>query len=225
VAPFAKQHRFRLKFEKNQENLIVKKETTILVVIIAFVVGLVVGASSGILYMVNRAGSDRPAVAQKGPVVPQAAPGAPQKGPVSPEVTSKIDALKQIVKKDPRNVAAWAELGNLYFDSEQPREAIAAYQQYLAVKPDSADVRTDLGIMYRSTGDYDRAIEEFRKACQIDQKHVNSRYNLGIVLLHDKQDLKGAIQAWEEYLKVDPKSERAIRVKAQMDKMKKMVKS
>ena len=202
-----------------------KKETTILVVVIAFVVGLIVGASSGILYMVNRGGSGSPVMAQKPPLVAQGLPGPAPKAPVSPEVTSKIDVLKQIVKKDPKNISAWAELGNLYFDSEQTKDAIAAYQQYLAVKPDNADIRTDLGIMYRSTGDYDRAIEEFRKASQIDRTHVNSRYNLGIVLLHDKQDLKGAIQAWEDYLKVDPKSERAVRVKGQMEKMKKMVKS
>jgi hypothetical protein len=32
------------------------------------------------------------------------------------------------------------------------------------------------------------------------------------------------LKAWEEYLKVDPKSERADRVRAQMDKLKKMAK-
>jgi tetratricopeptide (TPR) repeat protein len=81
-----------------------------------------------------------------------------------------------------------------------------------------------MGIMYRKLGDFDRAIEEFKRAAQNDPKHVNSRYNLGLVLLHDKQDMKGAIKAWEEYLKVDPKSERAERVRTQMEKIKKMVK-
>ena len=79
--------------------------------------------------------------------------------------------------------------------------------------------------MYRNVGDFDRAIEEFKRAAQSDPKHVNSRYNLGLVLLHDKQDIKEAMKAWEEYLKVDPKSERAERVRAQMEKLKKMVKS
>jgi len=59
---------------------------------------------------------------------------------------------------------------------------------------------------------------------QSDPNHINSRYNIGIVLLHDKQDIKGAIKAWEEYLKVDSKSERAERIKEQIDKIKKMVK-
>jgi tetratricopeptide (TPR) repeat protein len=116
------------------------------------------------------------------------------------------------------------ELGNLYFDSNQPKEAIEAYSQYLAIKPDNADVRTDMAIMYRNLGEMDLALEQFQKAAQSDPKHVNSRYNIGIVLLHDKQDVKGAIKAWEEYLKVDPKSERAERVRAQMANLKKMAK-
>ena len=41
------------------------------------------------------------------------------KGPDSIEVASKIQSLKEIVKKDPKNLAAWVELGNLYFDSGQ----------------------------------------------------------------------------------------------------------
>jgi tetratricopeptide (TPR) repeat protein len=79
-----------------------------------------------------------------------------------------------------------------------------------------------MGIMYRKLGQFDRAIEEFRKAAQSDPKHMNSRYNIGLVLLHDKQDIKGAIKAWEEYLKVDPNSEKAQRTRAQIEKMKRM---
>ena len=79
-----------------------------------------------------------------------------------------------------------------------------------------------MGIMYRKMGQFDRALEEFRKAAQSDPKHANSRYNIGIVLLHDKHDMKGAITAWEDYLKVDPNSERAQRIRGQIEKMKTM---
>jgi len=197
-----------------------KKETVILAIVVAFLVGFISGATVAILK--GTKGAEKPAVVQK----PQMAPaGVPAPGPPardSIEVASQIKTLKEIVKKDPKNLPAWVELGNLYFDTDQPKEAIEAYSQYLAVKPDNPDVRTDMGIMYRKLGQFDKAIEEFRKAAQSDPKHVNSRYNIGLVLLHDQQDIKSAIKAWEDYLKVDPNSERAQRIRAQIEKMKSM---
>ena len=201
-----------------------KKETAILAIVIALVVGFAIGASVGILYMVNKGerAVEKTVMIQKPQLLPQTVPMSAPPGPSSMEVASRIQPLKDILKKDQKNLPAWVELGNLYFDSDQPKEAIEAYNQYLSIKPDNPDVRTDLGIMYRKIGELDKALEEFRKAAQIDPKHSNSRYNIGIVLLHDKQDRKGAIKAWEDYLKVDPKSERAERLRVQIDKMKKM---
>ena len=197
-----------------------KKETVILYVVIALLVGFITGATVGILWVTK--GGEKTAMVQKPPM---ATPGAPAPAPPARpplEVASQIQTLKEIVKKDPKNLPAWVELGNLYFDTDQPKEAIEAYRQYLAIKPDNPDVRTDMGIMYRKLGEFDRAIEEFKKAAQSDPKHVNSRYNLGLVLLHDKQDMKAAIKAWEDYLKVDPNSERAQRIRVQIEKMKTM---
>ena len=198
-----------------------KKETVILIVVIAFLVGFISGATVAILR--GTKGAEKTAMVQK----PQMAlPGAPAPAAPPPrdsiEATSQIQTLKEIVKKDPKNLPAWVELGNLYFDTDQPKEAIEAYGRYLAVKPDNPDVRTDMGIMYRKLGQFDKALEEFRKAARSDPKHINSRYNIGLVLLHDKQDIQGAIKAWEEYLKVDTNSERAQRIRAQMEKMKSM---
>jgi tetratricopeptide (TPR) repeat protein len=197
-----------------------KKETVILLVVIAFLVGFISGATVAILK--GTKGTEKTAVVQKPQLPPEGAPAPAPPARDSIEVASQIQTLKEIVKKDPKNLPAWVELGNLYFDTDQPKEAIEAYSQYLAVKPDNSDVRTDMGIMYRKLGQFDKALEEFRKAAQNDPKHVNSRYNIGLVLLHDKQDIKSAVKAWEEYLKVDPNSERAQRIRAQIEKMKAM---
>ena len=197
-----------------------KKETVILMVVIAFLIGFISGATVAILR--GTKGAEKTATVQKPQMAP---PGVPTPAPPardSIEVASQIQTLKDIVKKDPKNLPAWVELGNLYFDSDQPKEAIEAYGHYLSAKPENPDVRTDMGIMYRKLGQFDRALEEFRKAAQGDPKHVNSRYNIGLVLLHDKQDIGGAIKAWEEYLKVDSNSERAQRIRAQIEKMKAM---
>lgn len=202
-----------------------KKETAILYVVIALVVGFIGGATVGILWMSK--GGQKTAMVQQPPMAGPEAPGPAVPAPAPParnsvEVASQIQTLKEIIKKDPKNLPAWVELGNLYFDSDRPKEAIEAYSRYLALKPNNPDVRTDMGIMYRKLGQFDKALEEFRRAAQSDPKHATSRYNIGIVLLHDKHDINGAIKAWEDYLKIDPNSERAQRLRAQIEKMKTM---
>ena len=58
--------------------------------------------------------------------------------------------------------------------------------------------------MYRRSGNPQEAIRSFDKAAEVDPKHEISRMNKGIVLLHDLNDMDGAIRAWEELLKVNP---------------------
>ncbi len=81
---------------------------------------------------------------------------------------------------------------------------------------------TDLGIAYRRTGKAQEAIEAFRKAAQVDASHLNSRYNLGVVLFHDLNDREGAIRAWEDFLQIAPSGERAERVKGMVEALRNM---
>jgi len=193
---------------------IMKKEYAFLFIAIAFVAGIVVGVISTVLYE------------EKVPVPPSS--GKPSQSSPAPAITAdvqkQISMLQGILKDDPKNLKALVELGNLYFDTDQFDSAIQFYARALELDPKNPDVRTDMGIMYRRKGDPDRAIAEFKKAAQDDPKHVNSRYNMGVVLLHDKADIKGAIQAWEEFLKVEPAGPRAENIRNQMEKMRSMAK-
>lgn len=191
-----------------------KKEYAFLFIAMAFVAGIVVGVISTVLYE------------EKMPVPPSSfKPSQSSPSPAIPaDVQKQITMLQSILKEDPKNLKALIELGNLYFDTDQFDSAIQFYARALELAPMNADVRTDMGIMYRRKGDPDRAIAEFKKAAQDDPKHVNSRYNMGVVLLHDKADIKGAIQAWEEFLKVEPTGPRSENIRNQMEKMKSMAK-
>ncbi len=96
------------------------------------------------------------------------------------------------------------------------------YTRALKIDPKNADVRTDMAVMYRNLKDFDRALKELKQAASDNPRHGNSRFNLGIILLHDKNDPKGAMAAWEEYLKVDPSGERANQVRQQLDQLRAM---
>ncbi len=192
-----------------------KKQIAFLFIAVAFVAGVVVGVIATV-YNEEKA---PPAILPMSKPPSVEAPAQP-----TAEMKSQIAALQDILKKDPKNVKALVELGNIYFDSNQADKAIEVYSRALDLESRNSDVRTDMGIMYRRKGQFDKAVAEFKKAAEDDPKHVNSRYNLGVVLLHDKGDLKGAVKAWEDYLKVDPDSPRAQNIRTQLEKMRGMAK-
>lgn len=115
-----------------------------------------------------------------------------------------LQALMEKVRQDPGDTASWIQLGHLHFDRNAVPEAIEAYEKALALAPNNAPVRTDLGIMYRRANRPEDAVREFDRAIAIDPKLENPYFNKGIVLLHDLDDREGAIRAWEELLRINP---------------------
>jgi len=85
--------------------------------------------------------------------------------------------------------------------------AVAAYERALELQPKDPKLLTDLGIAYRGLGSPQAAIARFREAAAADPKHLESRYNLGVVLLNDLHQPVEAKKAWEEYLRVAPKDD------------------
>lgn len=122
----------------------------------------------------------------------------------SADLSDQIAGLEFKTSQNPGDIAGWIQLGNLCFDSDLPEKAIAAYKEVLAINPDNADVLTDMGVMYRKSGEYDKAVQSFDKAVGVNPKHEIARFNKGIVLMHDLNNPQGAIQAWEELLTVNP---------------------
>jgi tetratricopeptide (TPR) repeat protein len=136
----------------------------------------------------------------------------------------KIRIAESILEKNPNNVLVLIDLGNTCFDAGLYQEAIEAYSRALSIEPRNADVRNDLGIMHREMGQYDKAVEAFRQASLDDPLHARSRFNLGIVLAFDMKDDHGAIEAWEEFLALEPcvnRNDRRIKmVKSEIERMK-----
>ncbi len=92
----------------------------------------------------------------------------------------------------------------------------------LITDPNNADVITDIGTAYRRTEKPEEAVEAFRKATSIDPNHSTSRYNLGVVLFHDLNDAAGAIEVWEDFLRIAPVGEKTDQVKRMIDALRKI---
>jgi len=172
----------------------VKKETVILIGICCLVVGFI----GGIAFSIFKAGNTGSVSMSQGQ--PQGAPQAK----LTPEIAQQILQTELEVQRNPQNLEAWISLGHLYFDSDQPDKAIAAYDKSLAIDPNNADVLTDQGVMYRRVGNPQQAIALFDRAVAANPGHEIARFNKGIVLLYDLKDQDGAVRVWQELVRANP---------------------
>jgi cytochrome c-type biogenesis protein CcmH/NrfG len=180
---------------KNETVGYVKKETTLLVALLTLAIGFFGGVMFGI-YRTASVASMPPAQG-----MPTGTATSPQ---VSPELESQIAALEKAAAENPTNAETWIRLGNNFFDTNQFGKAIDAYSKAVELEPKNANVWTDMGVMYRRSGKPGEAIKAFDRAIAADPRHEVSRFNKGVVLLHDLDDTAGAIEAWEGLLGVNP---------------------
>jgi tetratricopeptide (TPR) repeat protein len=124
--------------------------------------------------------------------------------PIRLNAAAEIENYKEILRKDPNNLQALIGIGNLYFDTNRDLLAIESYQKALAMDPMNSNVRTDMAICYRRSGNPGQAVEELKRAISTTPRHAQSRRNLGIILIHDMNDVEGGIKAWEALLENIP---------------------
>ena len=117
---------------------------------------------------------------------------------------AKVSALKVVAEREPTNAQPRIDLGNLYFDAEKYDDAIAWYEQAVKLSPTDVNLSTDLGVCYYYTNQPDKALARFDASLKLDSKHVKTLLNLGIVRAFGKQDMPGAIKAWEQVIAIDP---------------------
>jgi cytochrome c-type biogenesis protein CcmH/NrfG len=193
---------------------------------VGLAIGLLVAVLAGLFgFQIGRAGrvlrNPEPVVAAPTSAAPSPAPPAQAAGAVPPlDAAEQIASANQVVQRDPKNVRAWIALGNVYFDTHQPQKSVDAYARALELEPDNPDVLTDQGVMYRALGAYDKAIANFKKASQVDAKHLQSLYNLGVVYAFDLKDVPRAEEAWNRLIQLAPASENADQARRALAELK-----
>lgn len=143
---------------------------------------------------------------------------APDIKPIGAEAEAKF--LKELIKKDPKNLNALVKLGNLSMDSGKYYEAIDAYTQALQINPDLVDARVDMGTCYRYAGMPDKAVIEYRQALKINPRHAFGYKNLGVVLAYDLRRPGEAASVFEQYLKINPTDPDAQKIRDEIKKLR-----
>jgi tetratricopeptide (TPR) repeat protein len=169
-------------------------------------------------------GSQQATVAPGQPAPAPAAVSAPAGGAAPPTRAAVLDetqvkALKSVAEREPSNAQARAQLGNLYFDAERYEDAITWYSEALKRDPRDVNVSTDLGVCYYYTNQPDKALAQFEQSLKLDPKHAKTLLNVGIVRAFGKQDLDGALQAWQQVIAIAPNSPEGQAAKRALDSL------
>jgi tetratricopeptide (TPR) repeat protein len=154
------------------------------------------------------------------PAQTAAAPAAAASTPPPALDETKVNAFKTIADRDPKNVEARVQLGNLYFDAERYQDAITWYGEALALAPNDPNVSTDLGIGYYYLNQPDKALAQFDNSLKMDPSHRKTLLNVGIVRAFGKQDLNGAIEVWQHLVSIAPDSPEGQMAKQALESMK-----
>lgn len=152
------------------------------------------------------------------PPSPQALPGSPMMSPLQSQAEENV--LRDILKKDPKNLQALISLGNILMDTGRFQEATVTYGKALELDPKNVDVRVDMGTCYRNIGKPDIAVAEYRKGIQINPNHLNAHRNLGVVLAYDLKQYSEAAKAFETALKIAPNQPDAAQLRQEIEKFR-----
>jgi cytochrome c-type biogenesis protein CcmH/NrfG len=168
---------------------------------------LVLGVALG--YLFRGSASPAAAVVQAATSAVGSVPQAQSQAPVTPEqqkamVDQAVAPLLATLKTSSNDFNTIVQLANLYYDGRQYPEAVKYYQLALRSQPTNADLLTDLGTSIWYMGDADGAITELQTALKYRPDHPGTLFNLGVVRWQGKLDPQGAVQAWQELLKLNP---------------------
>jgi tetratricopeptide (TPR) repeat protein len=167
------------------------------------VAGVMFGLIAGWIIGTGQA-STHPPVAGAAQVAPAPAEGAAPTTRAATVDQSQVNALTSVAEREPSNAAPRVQLGNLYFDAERYSDAIKWYVEAVRLLPNDANVSTDLGVSYYYTNQPDKALEQFEHSLKVDPKHAKTLLNVGIVKAFGKQDLDGAMKAWQQTVDLAP---------------------
>jgi serine/threonine-protein kinase len=116
-----------------------------------------------------------------------------------------LASCRKAVQLDPTYVDAWCNVGRALTWKRLPDEAIAACKKAVELDKDCAQAHNNLGVAYRLKGLLEEAEAEFREALRLQPDDYQAWNNLGALLCDHKRDYDGAIKAFQEGLKHNPK--------------------
>jgi tetratricopeptide (TPR) repeat protein len=116
-----------------------------------------------------------------------------------------IAAYHKASEIDPTSAGALVNLGTLYFNAKDWKEAERYYRKAVEVDPDYALAHFNLGNLYDERGDRPAALNHYVSAIRIHPRYADAHYNIALLYQSMGQPLR-AVRHWKAYLTLDPAS-------------------
>jgi serine/threonine protein kinase len=131
-----------------------------------------------------------PPVVQTNPAPPESIVDVGQATPVDIEPVQQPDALTALT---------FASDGNNRFAAQDYDSAAVLYRLAVAIAPDQAIYRRNLGLTLRRLGQHEEAVQHFRRATLLDPTEAMAQFDLGNELLM-VGDTAGSIESLQRFL-------------------------
>jgi Tfp pilus assembly protein PilF len=116
----------------------------------------------------------------------------------------KAAPLLEKFKSDEKNPDLANQIGLIYENAHQFKAAAAYFEKSLQYDPKNVGVRADYASCLYYTGDVDAALAQLNQSLAYDPKHAGTLMNIGIIKWKGKNDVDGAVAAWEKLLQYHP---------------------
>ena len=133
-----------------------------------------------------------------------------------------IEAYHKASEIDPGSAGALVNLGTVYFNMRDWRQAESHYRKALEVDPEYALAHFNLGNLYDERGDRTKALHHYLAAIHIHANYADAHYNVALLYQSSGQPLK-AVRHWKLYLKLDPSSSWAAIARRELGKLKEAI--
>jgi tetratricopeptide (TPR) repeat protein len=122
----------------------------------------------------------------------------------SPERQQEALGLyKRVLELNPKHAAACINLGTIYYNQQNYRDAERYYRKAIEIDSRYALAYFDLGNVLDETGRLAEAVDAYRTAILISPSYADAHYNLALAYERLRRSRK-ALPHWRAYVKMDP---------------------
>jgi len=115
------------------------------------------------------------------------------------------EAAKNLGEKDPNAALVWFKLGEAYDTAGRNDDAIQAYQQAIAAKPDAGHYN-NLGNVLARAGKIEEAKAAYTKSAELDPPNAATAWRNFGISLYNANRLADAVEPLQKAAELDPKN-------------------